>query len=84
MINGSRIRNRSISAVKLRTNSITGREVNEDRLGRVPSASTAVSARTAGSADALSGIAVTEFLQGFQQAAGDLVGPLRAPSLRER
>src|SRR4051812_20197789 len=40
-INGSNIKNRSIAAAKLKRNAITGREVRESRLGRVPRAATA-------------------------------------------
>jgi hypothetical protein len=37
-INGSSIKNRSISAQKLRHNTLTGREIRESRLARVPRA----------------------------------------------
>jgi hypothetical protein len=40
-INGSTIKNRSISAKKLRHNTLTGWEIKESRLGRVPRAKTA-------------------------------------------
>jgi hypothetical protein len=40
-MNGSAIKNRSISAKKLRHNTLTGTEIKESRLGRVPRAKTA-------------------------------------------
>ena len=40
-INGASIKNRSIAGTKLRTNTLTGRHVNEARLGRVPRAAKA-------------------------------------------
>src|SRR3954464_13239752 len=40
-INGTNIKNRSIAAGKLKRNSVTGREIRESRLGRVPRAATA-------------------------------------------
>jgi hypothetical protein len=40
-VSGSSIRNRSIPADKLRRNSLTGREIRESRLGRVPAAADA-------------------------------------------
>jgi hypothetical protein len=40
-INGKSIKNRSIAAAKLKRNSLTGREIRESRLGRVPWAATA-------------------------------------------
>lgn len=40
-INGASIKNRSIAAAKLKRNSLTGREIRESRLGRVPHAARA-------------------------------------------
>lgn len=40
-ISGRNIKNRSIAAAKLKRNSLTGREIRESRLGRVPRAVTA-------------------------------------------
>jgi hypothetical protein len=46
-LNGSKIKNRSISGSKLRNNTITGRQVAESKLGKVPSAAKADSATSA-------------------------------------
>src|SRR4051812_43327840 len=40
-INGASIKNRSISAGKVKRNTLTGREIRESRLGRVPRAASA-------------------------------------------
>jgi len=40
-INGANLKNRSISAGKVKRNTLTGREIRESRLGRVPRAATA-------------------------------------------
>ena len=52
-IDGKNIKNKTISAAKLKNNTLTGSQVNESKLAKVPSAATAdraVSATTAGSA----------------------------------
>src|SRR3954453_4623763 len=40
-INGARIKSHSIPAIKLKRNSLTGREIRESKLGRVPRAALA-------------------------------------------
>src|SRR5262245_37474877 len=50
LINGSKIKTRSIPGNKLRNNTITGTQVNESKLGKVSKAKTADTATTAGSA----------------------------------
>ena len=49
-INGSVLKNRSVPAKKLKKNQITGTEVNESKLGKVPSAKDADSAASAANA----------------------------------
>jgi hypothetical protein len=46
-IDGSLLKSRSVSGAKLKGNTLGGREINEGRLGTVPSARTASSVRTA-------------------------------------
>lgn len=46
-VNGSKIKSRSISGNKLKNNTITGKQVNEGKLGQVPSAKSADSATNA-------------------------------------
>jgi hypothetical protein len=50
-LSGRDIRNHSITHVDLRKNTLTGREINESKLGRVPSARLAASATIADSAN---------------------------------
>ena len=59
VLNGKNIKKKSIAGSKLRNNTITGTQVNESRLGKVPSATkadTATSATSAGNADTLDGV----------------------------
>src|SRR4051812_37337524 len=54
-INGNSIKNRTIAAKKVKKNTLTGTEINEAKLGKVPSALQADSALNAGSAENLGG-----------------------------
>ena len=49
-INGKNLKNRSVAGKKLKKNTVTGTEVNESKLGKVPSASQADNAATADTA----------------------------------
>lgn len=60
------LRNNDVRSGDVRNNSLTGRDVNEARLGTVPSANTANSAGTTGTAanaDALGGVAPDGFVR---------------------
>jgi hypothetical protein len=69
-LNGKNIKNRSIAAKKVKRNTLTGREVRESKLGKVPEASladrvrslgsvpTAIHADSAGNSDAVDGASV--------------------------
>jgi cytoskeletal protein RodZ len=50
LIPGSKIKPRSIAGNRLKANTVTGKEINESKLGKVPSAAKADSATTATSA----------------------------------
>ena len=50
-INGATIKNRSISAKKLRPNTLTGAQIKESRLGRVPRAKSADTVQGSSAAD---------------------------------
>jgi hypothetical protein len=72
-INGKNLKNRSVAAAKIKVNSLTGTEIREAKLGRVPlaakadSATEATSAATATSAvnaEKLGGLAPAAFAQG--------------------
>jgi hypothetical protein len=56
VLNGKNIKKKSIAGNKLRNNTVTGTQVNESKLGKVPSASKADSATSAGNADTLDGV----------------------------
>jgi hypothetical protein len=49
-INGAKLKKRSVAGAKLKKNTITGTEVNESKLGKVPSAASADNAGTANTA----------------------------------
>ena len=49
-INGSKLRSRSVSARKIKKDALTGAEINESKLGTVPSAAQADTASSADSA----------------------------------
>ncbi len=50
-INGKNIRDRTVAAAKLKRDTVTGRELREASLGRVPAAAVATTAGSAGAAD---------------------------------
>jgi hypothetical protein len=52
-INGAKLKKRSVPGAKLKKNTITGTEVNESKLGKVPSAGSADTAGTAKVAESL-------------------------------
>lgn len=58
-INGKNIKNKSISGKKLKKNTLTGTQINESKLGQVPSAATA---------DKLGGVAANGFVKGSGQS----------------
>ena len=61
-LRGLDVANGSLRGVDVRNNSLTGADVNEASLGRVPAAERAVSAQSAGNANALDGLDSTAFL----------------------
>jgi len=69
-INGKILKNRSVPAGKIKKNSLTGKEIKESALSRVPraakadSATAAATATTATNAEKLGGIVPTGFAQG--------------------
>jgi hypothetical protein len=56
-INGSKLKKRSVAGKKLAKHTITGTEVNLNKLGKVPSAKAADTATTAGTANVAGGLA---------------------------
>lgn len=54
-INGKKLKNRSVTAGKVKKDTLTGTEINESKLGKVPSAQSADSATTAGNASTVGG-----------------------------
>lgn len=65
-INGSILRNGTVTGVKLRANTLTGTQINESRLARVPratTAATATNASTAANATQLGGSPPASYLQ---------------------
>lgn len=50
------IKKSAVTGVKVKKNTLSGRQINESKLGRVPSATSALSAGTAANADKLDGI----------------------------
>jgi hypothetical protein len=63
-INGSQLQNRSVAAIKLEKQTLTGTEINKSKLGQVPSAANAVHANLAANANALGGVAAAGFVHG--------------------
>lgn len=72
-INGKNLKNRSVPAAKIKVNSLTGKEIREEKLGRVPraakadtatAAASATTATSAANAEKLAGLAPTAFAQG--------------------
>src|SRR5262245_51724773 len=51
LISGSKLKNRSVAAVKMRKHTLTGKEINLGKLGTVPSAASATQATHASTAD---------------------------------
>ena len=69
LISGSRLKNRSVGSKKLKVHSVTGREINRSKLGRVPLAQRAQVAGVAGSAFTIGGVTLKRIysLQGVGQ-----------------
>jgi hypothetical protein len=61
-ISGKRIKARSITRTRIKKNTLTGTEIKESKLGKVPSATSADTAKSADSAKTLAGKALTDFV----------------------
>ena len=94
LITGSSLKNRSVSGKKLRKDTLTGAEVREAALGKVPSALNADTLGGKGSsaflgingtavnADRLGGNGSAAFLGSHSTAGGDLAGQYPDPTIR--
>ena len=75
-INGKNIKNRTVGAVKIKKNSLTGKEINEAKLGKVPSAV------NADNAAALGGQAASSFKLSCPQDTTAVIGLCFEPNQR--
>jgi hypothetical protein len=78
LIDGSQLENRSVPGKKLAKNTLTGKQVKEAKLGRVP---TAEHANDAGNAQTLAGIEASGFQRAGAAAGGALTGSYPNPAL---
>jgi hypothetical protein len=78
-INGKNIKDRTVTAKKIKKNSLGGNEINEGKLGKVPSA---VNADTAANANTLAGQPATSFKLSCPQGTTLVIGQCFETSLR--
>jgi len=77
-LNGKNIKNRTIAGKKLKNNTLTGKQIKESKLGTVPKAKVATTAKTA---NALSGSAKAGFLTSSQVGTTGVIKLPAAPDL---
>jgi hypothetical protein len=81
-INGKSIKNRTVGAAKIKKNSLTGTEVNEGKLGKVPRAALADSATNATNANTVGGQAPGSFKLSCPQGTTSVIGLCFETALR--
>ena len=81
-INGKNIKNRTVGAAKIKKNSLTGKEINEAKLGKVPAAALADNATHATDADTVGGKAPTSYKLSCPQDTTLAIGQCFETSLR--
>ena len=81
-ISGKSIKNRTVGAVKIKKNSLTGTEINEAKLGKVPLAALADSATNAGNANTVGGQAPSAFKLSCPSGTTLAIGECFETSLR--
>jgi hypothetical protein len=82
MINGKNIKNRTVGAAKIKKNALTGKEINEAKLGKVPLAGLADNATHAADADTVGGKAPTSYKLSCPQDTTLAIGQCFETSLR--
>src|SRR5213592_1341806 len=73
-ISGKSIKDRTVTAKKIKKNSLTGTEINEAKLGKVPLAVLADNAGHAGNADTVGGQAASSFKLSCPQGTTAVIG----------
>src|SRR3954464_14285477 len=84
-VNGKTIKNRTVGAAKIKKNALTGTEINEAKLGKVPLAALADNATNAGhalNADTVGGQAPSSFKISCPQGLTLAIGQCFETSLR--
>ena len=81
-INGKNIKDRTVTAKKIKKNALTGTEINELKLGKVPSAASADNAGHATNADTVGGQAPSAFKLSCPQGTSLAIGQCFETSLR--
>jgi hypothetical protein len=81
-INGKNIKNRTVGAAKIKKNALTGKEINEAKLGKVPLAGLADNATHATDADTVGGKAPTSYKLSCPQDTTLAIGQCFETSLR--
>src|SRR5205085_8400520 len=81
-INGKSIKDRTVGAKKIKKNSLTGTEINELKLGKVPQAAIADNATNAGNANTLGGQAPSSYKLSCPSGTTLAIGECFETSLR--
>ena len=81
-INGKNIKNRTVGAAKIKKNALTGKEINEAKLGKVPAAALADNATHATDADTVGGKAPTSYKLSCPQDTTLAIGQCFETTLR--
>jgi hypothetical protein len=81
-INGKNIKDRTVTAKKIKKNSLTGTEINEAKLGKVPAAALADNATNAGNANTVGGQAPGSFKLSCPSGTTLAIGECFETSLR--